>query len=161
MNLVQKVRQIVTDIRKPVGPLELVDAWALAERLMGRMPGVDGAELKRVCAARDIVGLDVMVSRLERPAEAPKSEPAALTPEFEAQMESAMRAFRKRLKMTRLSDESKLRGRLTTTGRPSEIDAIRPPSEFPDEVWRALARAGRLKDMKDGFYGLAEEQPRV
>lgn len=153
MNAVQKLRQIVSDIRKPVGPLELVDAWALAERLAPRMPGVDGAQVKRICTTRDTDALDALVTQLERPPEAPKEE-AAPTPEFEAQMDSALRAFRKRLKMTRLSDESKLRGRRLTAGKASEIDAIRPPSEFPDEVWRALARAGKLKYLKEGFYGL-------
>lgn len=156
MNAVQKLRQVTDDIRRPVTGMEFVRAWELAERLLGRMP-VDGAEARRVCAAKDSAGLDALVSQLEGKAAAPEkvAVPApAHTPEFEQQMESALRAFRKRLKVMRLADESKLKGRRLTSGKSSEIDAIQPPSEFPDEVWRALVAAGRLKDAKHGFYAL-------
>ena len=62
---------------------------------------------------------------------------------------------KKRFKLTRLDDESRLGGgRPTTTGRKSEISGIMPPSEFPPEVWRELARQGRIKDAGGGFYAM-------
>ena len=46
------------------------------------------------------------------------------------QLKAAMKAFKKRLKLTRLDQESQLSRRPTTTGHPSDIVAIRPPDSF-------------------------------
>ena len=152
MNLLQKLRSVVSDIQKPKGPVQLKDSWELAERLLPRFPTVDAADAKRICKDRDIPALDAIVTRLESPA--PKVEtPAGPTIPKET-LDKALRAFRKRLANARLSDESKITGRLTTSGKRSEIDAIQPPIEFPPEVWRALAADGRLTHTGKGFYSI-------
>ncbi|MBX3359341.1 MAG: hypothetical protein KF745_13050 [Phycisphaeraceae bacterium] len=70
-------------------------------------------------------------------------------------LKAAMTAFKKRLKLTRLDDESKLGGgRPTTGGKKSGVVGIVPPREFPKEVWEELTRQGKIKDMGSGFYGL-------
>ncbi|MBC6953582.1 MAG: hypothetical protein DYG93_08295 [Leptolyngbya sp. PLA2] len=74
----------------------------------------------------------------------------------EETLKSAMRAYTKRLKLARLADESRLGNRYTTGGRKSAIDAIIPPEEFPPEVWKALARSGKLRDTGGGFYAPVE-----
>ena len=67
----------------------------------------------------------------------------------------ALKAFKKRLKLTKLNDESRLGGgRPTTGGRKSEVQGIIPPREFPPAVWLELARQKKLKDMGGGFYSL-------
>jgi hypothetical protein len=71
---------------------------------------------------------------------------AAPTPEI---MKSALKAFRKRLKLTRLDEESKLGASPLTGGKKSSIMAIQPPSQFPRKVWDALVEAGDLK--RDGM----------
>ena len=72
-------------------------------------------------------------------------------------LKRAMKAFRKRLKLQRLDDESRLGGRYVSSGRESKIDAIQPPNQYPPEVWRELASQGKLVDTGGGFYRLAEE----
>lgn len=73
----------------------------------------------------------------------------------EDQLKRALGAFKKRLKLTRLDQESKLGGgRPTTSGKKSDVMGIIPPSDFPPAVWKELARQARLKDMGGGFYGL-------
>ena len=72
-------------------------------------------------------------------------------------LKRAMKAFRKRLKLQRLDDESRLGGRYVSSGRESKIDAIQPPNQYPPEVWRELASRGKLVDTGGGFYRLAEE----
>lgn len=68
-------------------------------------------------------------------------------------LKAAMTVFKKRLKLTRLDDESRLGGgRPTTSGRKSEIAGIQPPNDFSREVWQELARQGKLKDLGGGFY---------
>ncbi len=83
------------------------------------------------------------------------TEPNGATPET---LKSALKAFRKRLKLTRLDAESKLGAHKPMTGgQKSGIVAIRPPNQFPDEVWQELARQGKLKDTGAGFYQLVGE----
>jgi hypothetical protein len=71
-------------------------------------------------------------------------------------LKAAMRALRKRLKLARLDDESRLGGGSMTGGARSGIAGIRPPDQFPPEVWEELARQGRLKDLGSGLYGLVD-----
>ena len=78
--------------------------------------------------------------------------PASPTPE---ELKSALKAFKKRLKLTRLDNESRLVGG-PLTGRASEIVAISPPNQYPAEVWDELVRQGKLRKMGGGLYGLAE-----
>lgn len=74
------------------------------------------------------------------------------TPE---QLKQALKAFRKRLKLTRLDEESKLGGG-HLTGRHSNIVAITPPNQFPPAVWDELVRQGKLKKAGHGTYELVE-----
>jgi hypothetical protein len=70
-------------------------------------------------------------------------------------LRSAFNAFKKRWKITRLDQESRLGGhRPTSSGKASDIAGIQPPMEFPPPVWKELARQGRIKDMRGGFYGM-------
>ena len=66
-------------------------------------------------------------------------------------LKSAYKAFKKRLKLTRLDDESRL-GRSPLTGGSTGVESIIPPREFPQEVWDELVKRGRLSRDADGFY---------
>ncbi len=72
-------------------------------------------------------------------------------------LKRAMKAFRKRLKLTRLDEESKLGGRYVSSGRKSSVVAILPPHQYPAAVWQELVRQGRLRDRGGGFYELGQE----
>ncbi len=154
MNALQKLRQVTDDLPKQLGPKAENDAWGLAGRLLSRMPA-DKREAERVVTERDHAGLDALVRKLENPQEIEEKN-AAFDAKVDAvtqdQMNDALRAFRKRLKLGRLADESKLGGRYTSGGHKSKIDAIVPPSDYPKEVWAALVKAGRLEHTGHGFY---------
>lgn len=153
MNALEKLREVTDTIGSSKNGLQIVDAWALAGRLLGRFP-VDPGESGRVLAEKDHAGLDTLVRSLENPeSSAPEGIPSSVT---EGDMTAAMKAFRKRLKLARLDQESKLGGRYTSGGKRSGIDAIRPPTEFPPEVWKALEAAGRLRHTGGGLYAEAE-----
>jgi hypothetical protein len=77
------------------------------------------------------------------------------TPSAE-QLKQALKAFRKRLKLTRLDAESNLGGGPLSSGRNSGIVAIAPPQQFPQEVWDELVRQGKLKKAGRGTYELVE-----
>jgi hypothetical protein len=90
----------------------------------------------------------------DEPAGHPEPQPAdALDP---ATLKRAMKAFRKRLKLTRLNEESKLGRSPLTGGKHSDVVAIMPPHQYPHEVWQELAKRGKLKDAGRGFYELVE-----
>ena len=85
----------------------------------------------------------------------PGGNPDPTSPET---LKSALKAFRKRLKLTRLDAESKLGGgRPTTGGKSSGIVAILPPNQFPSATWEELAKQGKLKHTGSGFYQLIGE----
>jgi hypothetical protein len=68
----------------------------------------------------------------------------------------AMKAFRKRLKLMKLDDESRLgRGPMSGGGR-SGVVAITPPNQFPKEIWEELVEQGKLKRAGRGVYELVE-----
>ena len=73
-----------------------------------------------------------------------------ITPEI---LKSAMKAFKKRLKLTALDDDSHL-GRGAFSGGHTGVFAIRPPSQFPQEVWNQLCKEGKLRDSGHGLYEL-------
>ncbi len=152
MNAIQKLRQVVTEIQTAKEPP--VQTWALAGRLLQRMP-VDQKEAQRICLELDTAALDAIVTTVENPQPAPENNDADAVANVTAQdMTAALRAFKKRLKLTRLGDESKLGGRHLTAGHTSEVDAIIPPDDFPKAVWKALVKAEKLKYTGQGFYAL-------
>ena len=67
-----------------------------------------------------------------------------------------MKAFRKRLRLTRLDDESKLGHGAMTGGARSGIVAITPPNQFPQELWDELVAQGKLRYEGHGLYELVE-----
>ncbi len=153
MNIVQKLRQL-TDTVRAAGPSAKKADWELAGRLLTRVPADQAAAAKAV-ADRDADALDAVVTRLEQPP-APAADPIADDPPVsQEEMTRALKAFRKRLKVTRLAEESKLGGRYTSGGRQSQVYAMQPPAEFPPHVWRALVKAGKLRDTGRGFYAEA------
>jgi hypothetical protein len=72
------------------------------------------------------------------------------------QLKAAFKAFKKRLKLTRLDEESKIGRNPLTSGKGSGIVAITPPNDFPQAVWDELVKQGRLKHAGHGTYELAE-----
>lgn len=77
--------------------------------------------------------------------------PGAPTPQ---QLKNALKAFKKRLKLARLDDESRYGGGALTSGTPSGIVAIPPPEKYPQAVWDELVRQGKLRRAGQGLYEL-------
>ena len=71
------------------------------------------------------------------------------------ELKAAMKAFRKRLKLTCLDDQSRIGVGPMSSGRKSGIVGITPPDQFPQAVWEELVRQGKLKYSGNGQYELA------
>jgi hypothetical protein len=80
--------------------------------------------------------------------------PDEITPEL---VKQAWKAFKKRLKLTRLDAESQLSRSPMTSGKDSGIVAITPPNQFPQAVWEELVKQGKLKHAGHGTYELVEQ----
>jgi hypothetical protein len=74
-------------------------------------------------------------------------------PATEDELKKALKAFKKRMKLTQLDDDSKL-GHSPLTGSQSKVTAIQPPHGFGREIWEELAAKGYLKNDGGGFYQL-------
>lgn len=73
----------------------------------------------------------------------------------EVLLKTALNAFKKRYKLTKLDQESKLgASRPMTAGKKAEGIGINPPREFDRDVWQELAKQGKIKDMGGGFYSM-------
>lgn len=73
-----------------------------------------------------------------------------ITPET---LKRAMKAFKKRLKLTALDEDSRL-GRGACSAGAQGTCAIQPPNQYPPAVWEALCRQGRLRHAGHGLYEL-------
>ena len=74
----------------------------------------------------------------------------ALSPEV---LKRALKAFKKRLKLTALDEDSRL-GRGAFSAGAQGICAIQPPNQYPPEVWEELCRQGKLRHSGHGLYEL-------
>ena len=87
----------------------------------------------------------------------PEPEPSlpsdSPTPE---ELRKAMKAFKKRLKLARLDDESTLGHGPLTGGKSSSIVAVMPPNQYRKAIWEELVARGRLKYAGQGLYQLAD-----
>jgi hypothetical protein len=79
------------------------------------------------------------------------SQPSAASPQ---ELKAALKAFKKRLKLTCLDDQSRIGVGPMSGGRASGIVAITPPDQYPDAVWEELARQGKLRRSVGGLYEL-------
>ena len=79
------------------------------------------------------------------------SEPAQESPAPEV-LKAALKAFKKRLKLTQLDDASRIGHGPMSSGGGSSIAGITPPDQYPREVWEELVKQGKLKRAGHGMY---------
>jgi hypothetical protein len=70
----------------------------------------------------------------------------------EEELKRALKAFKKRLKLARLDDESGL----SRGSKRSAIQGITPPTGHPPGIWEELVSKGKLKREMSGTYSLVE-----
>jgi len=118
--------------------------------------GAPGRDVMPLIMARHLEGVQRLIAVLAGDAQ-PETAPAA-APEVvdvpDNVKRDAMKAFRRRLKLTRLDHESRLGVGPLTGGKAAEFESILPPRGFGPEVWKALAADGQLEATGRGFYKL-------
>ena len=89
----------------------------------------------------------------------PEPEPSSPSdPPTPEELRKAMKAFKKRLKLSRLDDESSLGHGPMSSGRSSGIVAVMPPNQYRKAIWDELVAQGRLKYVGQGLYQLTDSK---
>ncbi len=157
--LVAELQQRVVELQSTT-PEQTGAIWGAIHKLLLKT-SCDRAVVGRIIVARDSDILTLLVGALDRGEpesfDEPQQEAVVSVDIPHETRKMAMRAFRKRLKLTRLDHESKLGVGPMSSGRKADVDAILPPHEYARAVWEALVAEGQLKSAGQGFYGLAEE----
>ena len=112
------------------------------------MPEIDPSEFESAG--------DAQVNLPEATAEVDPAQVAEAAAARKELLRLAMKAFRKRLKLTILDDESRLGRGPMSGGSKSSVIAITPPNQFPRDVWEELAEQGKIKRAGRGVYELTE-----
>jgi len=84
------------------------------------------------------------------------TESDSLPPLDPKTLKAALKAFKKRMKLTCLDDQSRIGVGPMSSGRASGIVAIAPPDQYPQAVWDELARQGKLRRVGAGQYELGQ-----
>ena len=124
-------------------------SWSRAEAALGPASASE-PELARIIAAKDAAALRAL-------ADGWVSGTTMLPEPDRALLKRALKAFKKRLKVTRLDEESRLGVGAMTGGKQSSVVGITPPDGFAPEVWEELVRQKRLAGGRHGIYELLPE----
>ena len=147
--LIRQLRELKSAIEGYDDPRRASDEWKKVYKLLKTTPLPPG-RVSGVVGMRNVPGLGELIDQLQAP------EPAAGTAPDPETCKRALHAFRKRARLTRLDDESKLGRSPLTKGADKSLGAIQPPSEYPAEVWQQLVREGKLRYLGHGLYELAK-----
>jgi hypothetical protein len=171
---VTKLAAIVSDLAITHSDKERGRLWAKAKEFLAKT-SANPTRVQKLIAEKNLEELAKVVNELsnakpgtaDKPAQpsagaavagaGPAAEQGAApgaAPIAPETLKAALTAFKKRLKLTVLNDESRLAPRPMTGGKRSEISAIIPPDQFPREVWDALVQQGKLRYTGQGFFEL-------
>lgn len=176
--MIHKLGEIVSDLYLCTNTKQRDKLWLSARKALVSLQA-NPARVSKIMHTRDPEELAKLVSELtlaEKPApgqqeQAPAPAPPAAPespPQESAQaqpgdapttevLKKAMKAFKKRLKLQRLDDESQLGRSPMTGGKKSDLVGIMPPNQYPREVWDELVKQGRLKYAGQGLYSLVQK----
>ena len=147
---VTKLDELMTAIRGYDDPRRAAGEWKQVYKLLQKTD-LPTDRVTHVVGMRDVARLTELIDQLRDPAAA-SAPPHTDAPSAET-CRRAMRAFRKRLALTRLDEESKISSHSALTkGADSRMAAIVPPIDWPESVWQELVRQDKLRYIGHGFY---------
>ena len=151
-----KLDELLAAIRAYDDPRRAATEWKQTFNLL-KKTDAETNRVANVVAMRGVDRLAELIDELrasDEPTPDESDTPAADAPD-DTTCKMALRAFKKRLKLTRLDDESQINSRNPmSSGAESRIASMVPPNDWPEEVWRELARRGKLRHTGRGFYEL-------
>jgi hypothetical protein len=149
-----KLNELLAAIGGYDDPRRATSEWKQVYKLLQKTD-VPPGRITSMVGMRDVARLTEVIAQLAAP-ETHEPAPAVDVPDSET-CKKALKAFRKRVSVTRLDDESAIGRSPLSKGASSGPLAISPPIEWPGEVWRELVRQGKLRDAGGGFYELPKQ----
>lgn len=148
----KKLGDLLTAIKGYPDARRAAAEWKQVFRILQKSD-LPASQVSGIVGMRDVARFSEVLSNTQTPSET-QALPGEGAPDVET-CRRALKAFRKRLAITRLDDESRISSHspLSKGDRPS-TSAIQPPVEWPQEVWQELARQGRLHYLGHGLYEL-------
>lgn len=146
-----KLGELLTSIKTYDDPRRAGAEWKQVYRLL-QQTDLETRHYQGVVGMRDVDSLAMLIEQLS----APQGPPPENVPD-EAVLRSAMHAFKRRVRLTRLDDESALGRGPFSKGASRSATSISPPTEFPSDVWPELARQHRLRYVGHGLYELPKK----
>jgi hypothetical protein len=144
--LSNRLRALVAKIEDGVDPAEEEALWAAAEADLEAANAEEDADIALPILDRSLPELKTLI-------EAWNAGKRSLPPWDREILKRGLKAFRKRLKLARLDDESSSGRNPLSKGESSSITGVKAPEQITQEVWDTLIAQGKLRD---GGYGMLE-----
>ncbi len=148
--IMTKLDELLTAIGGYNDPRRAGGEWKQVYKLLQKTD-LPTDRVTHVVGMRDVAQLTELINQLRDPATAPA--PARADAPNAQTCKRAMRAFRKRLALTRLDEESRISSHSAlSSGADSGMSAIVPPIDWPESVWQELVRQDKLRYVGHGLY---------
>lgn len=150
---VTKLDELLAAIRGYDDPRRAAAEWKQVYKLLQKTD-LRSARVTHIVGMRDVAALAGLIEQLR----APEAAPAAADAPSAETCKRALRAFRKRLTLTRLDEESTIDMHRPLSKGSASLGpaAIVPPVEWPQSVWQELVRQGKLHYIGGGLYELTK-----
>jgi hypothetical protein len=147
--LSNRLRALAARVEEGVPPDEEETLWAAAEADLEAADAGEDADVALPVLERSLEDLKALI-------EAWDTGKRHLPPWDREILKRAMKAFRKRLKLARLDDESTCGRNPLSAGGSSGITGVKAPEQVSQEVWDTLIAQGKLRDAGFGLLELVE-----
>lgn len=151
----QQIDAVLAGLKALADPRPASSEWKKLYGLLKKTPAAGNA-LDNAILQRNVAKVEALAEP-HRPGAAPAA--ASTEPGIDiATLKAALKAFKRRLKLSRLDEDSKLNSRNPmSAGGGMHISAIVPPGEFGPEVWAELTQRGVLKRSGAGLYEFVKD----
>ena len=146
--LSNRLRALAARVAAGVEPAQAESLWRDAQKQVDAAGAGEEADVALPVLERSLTALQALIAswdagRLPLPAW------------DQAVAKRALKAYRRRLDLTRSDDEYSSSRNPMSKGMSSAITGVRPPDRYPQEVWDLLVAQGKLRDAGGGLLELA------
>jgi hypothetical protein len=146
--LVNRMREVAGKIAAAADEDAAEAGWQEMERLLETVGAEEDEIIALPVLEQDLAQVHALLDGWE-------SGRGALSDWDKAVLKRALKAYRKRLKLMRLDDESSASRNPLSRGEESTILGVRPPETYAPEIWEFLVLQGKLRDAGGGLLELA------
>ncbi len=141
--LITRLRAVAEAVRTAADATAAGAAWRSADVAVAAGGAADDADVALPVMERSLPDLDALL-------DAWTTRRKPLSAWDQAVLKRAMKAFHRRLDLTRGDDEVSSSRNPLTRGEASSISGVRPPEKYPADIWSLLVAQGRLAEAGDG-----------